>query len=308
MKKILFVSDYTNRSVECFNTSLCDVVFSAFSEIGMDAYIISTDTIEYARDKYFDATIFAVRPENLNKKCKDILNKKNQYGKMILWNLEPFGDGYGKFYRRINSIYETLEKNIIDDLWVYDDLQKEKYKNAVWCPIAYNKRLNRAHKVLKTKKRRVIFVGHGTGYRGLFFNVLKNRLNEFEKTRIIIDKYICSTRSSGKSRLSEFKLGLDISGNQSCIDSPRWHRIMMYSACGVLVLSQSDLSRWGFVDGQHYVKCGSARDYAEKIDYYLNNDDKRKRIVNNMLDKIKEDFNMAKIFKENLGKYNVKSR
>lgn len=303
MKKVLFVSGYFHNVTIPFGSSLNDIVCCGLASAGIKADFAYANKLTQLNPPY-DFTIFAIQPEVLDYYCYSLLQDKNLYGASVLWNLEPLGDGRtNKYGRRKDALDRLIGNGDVQKLLVYDDHQKELYFNSIWCPIGYDECLAPQAVVKKTLSRESVFLGYVTGYRKTFFTVLKGKIktNRLKEMPIVFLSNVCCSREEIKTKISGFKIGIDICGNKLCYGSPRWHRLMVYSACNVAIFTSSDLSKYGFIDGVDHIRYENSTELAFKMDKCFSNQALLESLCRNMLEKVKKNFGMGALFKRCLG-------
>lgn len=296
-----------------FGESLSLILNEAFNDIGYDAYY----TYDLGKNIYSDPddiVLFVMPPERY---VDGYVDKDIGKGKRILWNLEPIShdppDGYmtEKYVRRKEVMADLFYHNApsLDAVWLYDKTQYDYFNHpkAVYVPLGVAKCLVKNVKKTCEKRRRVVFVGSATGARKRFIQVVHGKIAKKKRNRV---KFIMHGYKKFENtdillkRISQLNIGLDIRSHEKIHRYVRWHRIMMYAACRIVLVSDTDLSPYGFKHRRDYYYFQNAAECIEILEKLMGEKDTAKNVANNMFNKVFEHHQMKDILKGALNEHN----
>lgn len=308
-KNIIVFSEYTSPQIRPFGESIEELLLSVFSDLGFNASCVHD--ITGIRDISSSIVLFVMPPERFLNIHQSVSKNNNTF---VFWNLEPFNihdDIDNKFARRREVLYHLVHDDgyLLDYVWCYNKTQC-KYLNSNRCfylPVGYHSCMEPAVVGKKTKQRQYIFLGHPTTIRRNLFTSMRRKGDakgiQNIRPKVYSYKQFVDLKQI-KSAIAHFRIGIDIHATLEDKESVRWHRLMMYAASEVTILSNSKLERYGFKSGEHYLYCRDAADYVTSADRLLTSWDFIARLANNMKNKVAKDYNMTNLVRNVLSQMN----
>jgi len=309
MKKIVVFNRYSakHKKINGFSESFREIICNSLDDLGIEfKYYSEICDIKCVRD----STVLSIISPQFVSSHSNIIHKSNYN---IWWNIEPISVENDKRCPRFlskrrkifNDVMNNLDKYKINRVLSFDERHVGLYKNVSFLPIGFHDCLLDEHQEYK-KKVKYLLVGDFSKYRISFFNRLRKELkkNDYKIENASHGKYKGFEKE--KKKLSYFMFGLDCPA-YSYDDHIHWHRIMIYSASKMVVISSSDLSNYGFIDGVHYFHYKSINDCINLIkNLHVSDRNKIKQIADNMLCKVRNDFYMTKLLQNIFGGENEK--
>lgn len=300
-KNIIFFERYSMRDVVGFGIPFKEMMMASFHDLGYNVLHINNYS-ELAKQR--NSIIFSViKPENYITNCKYI----NQSNYHIWWNLEPFFIkdelSYKLMKRRdiVDKLVADGTKYNVDKILFFDSNQADIY-GLDFMPIGYHNNMDceKLNYEDKTKKHRAIFIGTShRGHRIAFFKVLRGKVKIYNSRVKIMTYHHSSFKSfdSHKEYLGVYRIGIDTPSGVT-VGHVHWHRLMMYAANRLTILTKSDLSKYGFKNRIHYIRYNSIKDCLDSIEELIRDEDLCEEISKNMLEKVKADFFMPDLIRK----------
>jgi hypothetical protein len=216
------------------------------------------------------------------KKIKQIIT--NIQTRYIIYNLESVS----KSNEYSMMISEAMIGKMAHKLCTYSESQLRLFRDAVFLPVGFHNSLCVGVEKLYPIDK-ACFVG---GVREHRLNTIKNiascglNVDVLNKGREV--GY--AAREAGK-----YIFGIDIDEFPDQIEKHRWHRLMVYAANRVVFMTTTDWSKYGFIDGVHYIKCNSTKDF-----YTKSKSCDPDTVSKNMYDLVSTKFAMSKLLKDTL--------
>lgn len=297
-----------------FGDSLRAIILHSCAELGIDVEFNLYDDGYTEVDS--DIVLFVMPPERVPRVIKS-LNIPDKARK-ILWNLEPLceHDAYmhPKYVSRHISMLNILDDGYIDELWAYNDSQMSLYEDKIQCkyvPIGISPTMISDEEVTKLSitRKHILFLGVGLGFRRRFFKQLSwlyKKIHKKKKARPPRLRIHRQTHHKYRGltvalrKVASYRIGLDIRAGDSAPEYIRWHRLMMYAAAKLVIFSDSDLSKYGFKHGVHYLHYSDVENLAILLGKIIGSDKKQQALTENMLDKVLKEFSMTDILEKAL--------
>ncbi len=283
MSKIVFYERYSKKAPS-FGTSFKPLIITSLKEIGYDVVHIS----EYNDiKKITNSTIFStMKPENYIEHVSNI--DKSNFN--IYWNLEPMSnkDNTARLFKRYNTVNRLMSDRKlyrIDKYLTFDKTQTNLYPNSDFLPIGFHPCLSENSG--SEKQNKILFLGTLNEYRSAMLKSLqKYKIN------------VVGPKSKDK-KISLYQIGLDME-NVPTHKHIHWHRIMMYIANNIMVLTPSNLEEYGFVNKKHYIHYTSLRDCLGHIEYYTKHNNECRNITKAAYEFVKNNYYMPTLLRQHL--------
>lgn len=296
-----------------FNDSIRLILEEAFLKLEYHVeFINDIDGYSNINISSGDIVLFIMTPELFINKYTTVYTGP---GRRILWILEPIStylpntnNKSRKYFDRKNTIEGYLKNGSpgVDDIWTYSEEQclyfnHEKIK---FVPIGIaDCMVSTCNIKAKAPLPKAAFLGSFTGPRKKFFNALRWKVKMYssESLKIINFGYTNYTNNSLLiEQLSALYFAIDVMPNVDIDNYIRWHRIMTYIAAGVVVMTDSDLSRYGFIHGKHYLYFKNYKNCAEIIGNMREEKSKFLNISKNAMSLVLDKFKMECIIEKAL--------
>jgi hypothetical protein len=228
-------------------------------------------------------------------------------GKKILYSLEVLmlkneANPIKKTQDRRLSTDRIIAEKMVDDVWVFNKKQYEDFglPNVHYVPVGIANSI-----VVNNEKNndKVLFIGayQASSVRVKFFSKLEQAIKDKNsplKIEIIQHQDFKSIQDT-LNKISSHDMSLDV------VAAPynsyvRWHRIITLAATKVAMLSDTDLSEYGFMHGEHYFYFKDENDVVNIYNKVRNDKELLKRVTQNMFDKIMSEYKMKDIISKAL--------
>lgn len=271
IKDIVIFNRYEHKRAS-LNVSLKMIMQKSFYDLGINVVFVS----DYGVLKNIKNSIclFLIKPGNYISHLSYIDPSNLNF----IWNLEPFSfatSGHKKFDGFREDFKKILndKKYKIEHIFFFNKKQSDFFnnKNCSYLPIGFHSCLSHNNKKIEKTNNNILFLGQRTQYRDLFFRQLnielKKRNLNFRVDCLTDDKFV--DFETNKNNIYSYKIGLNHHAEDHRYHI-HWHRIMIYGANNVLVLSQ-DLLDDCFKHMHHYVYYKNVKDLIDNLEYVIKN-------------------------------------
>lgn len=297
MDNIIVFSRYAIRAPG-FGVSLHKMLQMAFMEIGVGTKFISEyDDLVGIKNS---TILFLIKPGVY----LSHLDKIDSSNTNVIWNLEPFSlshvgdkklDGMRGLY---SKMLHDMPKYKLRHILFFDKRQADLFigKKCSYMPIGFHPCLSSDKKYREKNNTALLFVGKTERKRRRDFSALAKIMKSKGRSIRKIDHSVFQGLHHNNDLMAEHYYGINHHDRDRILHI-HWHRIMMYAANRVAIISQDDLSAFGFKHGKHYIYYKNISEIG-KInfgDYGL-----FEAISENMLDKIKKEYVMSDLLRSAL--------
>ena len=308
---VVIVSGYEAPLLFPFGQSMKEILANSFNDLG-----IKNKHIYYSDNKKINASdslvVFLMQPEKYYSAKESVIGTNN---KCIFWSVEPVGfdgDGYAwgpKSEKRLEIFRDIMDDGYVDLFLTHQEEIVKLFdsEKCIFMPIGYHECLQSKQKAKKITRRTIVFVGFWTSFRKKFYSVVLSKWRKMRFGMVKIKKFGYNIFRSPKlltNEISRYCVALDIHSTKNGVCNIRWHRIMLYCGAGLVLITNTDLKKYGFVKGVDYIHFNSCEDFAaiiNDLDYARMIDLRTGRSFNEMVDnmrgKIMKKFYMPDLLK-----------
>jgi len=299
INEIVVFSRYAIRAPG-FGVSMHEMIKLSLGELVISTRFVS----EYADLKSIknSTILFLIKPNSYLSHLKEI----DESNRNIIWNLEPFSFRHmnDKKIDRFRGMYGKMIHNMpkykLHHIFFFDKRQSDlfKNKNCSYLPIGFHPCMaSKKRGYSKKHKKTILFLGKMERSRRSAFAHISKIIRTKGISLYRIDHGSFKNLKHNVDLIYSFRWGLNHHERDQILHT-HWHRIMIYAANRVLLISQDDLSKFGFVNGEHYIYYTKMSEVA-KIGF--GNHIKFDKMTKAMLKKIKAEYNMKDLFEKSLG-------
>lgn len=299
MDNIVVFSKYAERAPG-FGISMHKLIEVSMANLGIQTTFISD--YEQLYNITNSVVLFLVKPSIY----LSHIHKTSETNTNIIWNFEPFsfshsGDKKLDNFRYIfGKLLSNKDKYRLKHIWFFDKRQSDLFNNTdcSYLPIGYDPVLSSRGKYKKKNKDKLLFIGKIERERRKDFKAINKLLRSQNISIQHINHSRFTTLENNIDLIYGFRFGLNHHDRQQRLHT-HWHRIMVYAANKVSLVSQDDLTRFGFINGKHYIYYKRPKDIAN---IYFGDYELFKDMSRNMLEKVQKEYYMTDLLSAELGK------
>lgn len=275
------------------------IVRSAFSSLNVDYKVFYN--VNTKINTYSSLIIFISSPKRLEYLIKKVYKNNNI---LVVWNLEAISlIPETRAWNFMKQVLDFSNNDDINYIWHFAEHQLDVIKNRKisYLPLGIEESI--VTRNIK-KMNDVLFLGEITKQREKLLSEVYKGNFEFYNHGIFDYK----DADSMLNFISSFRIGLDCMAEDNTPDYIRWHRIVLYGANNIVILTDNNLlDKYGFEEGVHYFKYrkDNALDLYLKINDIFENKELLNQVSKNMYSKLKEKFLMKNLLFNKLDECNI---